>query len=807
MNTLLKLGIISGIESVVKLHLASVKDINAQDSSGVSPLMLAAAKGHGAICRLLLEAGADPFLLRHDGKDALELARLNGKKETEEVLEEYIASRRQHETSISTTPFDSDRVAPPIAVTSHVFFESEELNLADWETQFESAPPSEDPTCVAEAKERQRLLSAHRPIDTDEDWSDVDIDLPDLEIDIPYRYLLTGDDWLAIRRLLLIGVENSVIFRHQIDMLFQAHENLPSEFHENFLFVLEETGILVDEWSCDARELEWLATLDDGQEKDEPPPDGVMAFMRSLSSQMNDPLWHYQKALGKLALLSPDDESTLSRDIEEGITLIIDAISRCTEALDEVINMIDQSTQGDMLLRDLVCGFLDTEALADDDQGYGNGEDILGPKGSCIDGNQNDDRIPPSGKRLETELFGSMELVRALNNQVQAMLAKNNFESSMVTELQGQIYSELHKYRFTSKFIDSICSRIGQKLEQDCDLENRSLGSSLELTTSPVVRPENEFYSILTGLECRSKETALEKQVHRSTFWSGTGKPPDRLSCWRDASGFISHPGEIKAAYEQIRPAASRVLHARKKMVEANLRLVRFVAMKYNGGGLDLMDLVQEGTIGLIKAVERFDYHRGFKFSTYAIWWIRQAITRAIADKSRTIRIPVHLNETINKLNRRITHMAEGLGREPTIEEVAEEMGLSVRETDKLLKVQNVAQVPVSLEIPLPLGEDEGTPLADLIEDERMSSPVKGLVDQELSEQVSRLLSTLTPREEKVLRMRFGLGSSDTHTLEQIGRDFGVTRERIRMIEADAIERMKHPQRSKELRGYYQDEL
>ncbi len=736
MNRLLKMAIISGVETAVRLHISRCKDINCKDCAGLSPLMVAASKGHGSICSLLLEAGADPLLLNDDGQNALDIARLNGKQEAAEVLLQYLKGIQEPEPSNEMSPKESSEDL----LGYHGF------DISAWEEESDSPPPSGDLTYVAEAEKSHRRLLLHTLISTDENWSDVDIELPEVQIGSS-RYTVNDRTWLSVRRLFLFGLQEGRIFRQEIDSIVDSDDEVDPEFLGHVQLVLGGMGINIDDWIFEPLEKEQLEFEEESSEVHEDLADEALDLLRLLPSLINDPWTHHLKAVGEFSLLSRDDELRLANQIEEGMKLAIHSISGCPTVLGPFLKVMERVVSGEIRISNILCGFCEKEILDEEAATDQEGMEGTDPGNASTEEHRTNGDALVSSQRFKADVLGSLEHLGDLHNQVLSLCRTgDSTDEKLIVGLQEEICRELSKYRFTTNFEMAIHKKIEAKLQ----LFSRHEGATVSL-----------------------------------------------------ANSFNSQWQDVLAAFKQILTGLSKVRLAKTAMIEANLRLVDFLAKKYNGRSMDLMDLVQEGVIGLIKAVERFDHHRGNKFSTYAVWWIRQAITRSIADQSQIIRIPVHMYETINRLMRTSRILVQELNREPTIEEIARRMEISMYKVQKILKIP---REPISLrnhieaEAEAEEEEEEDGYSGDLIEDEGLISPVENISSLDLSEQTSRTLATLKPREEKVLRMRFGIGKYAEHTLEEVGQNFRLTRERIRQIEAKALRKLRHPRRRKELK-------
>jgi RNA polymerase primary sigma factor len=589
----------------------------------------------------------------------------------------------------------------------------------------------------------------------------------------------------------------------------EVNDHLPSEIVdpeqiEDIVNMINDMGIPVYEKAPDA---ESLLLTDATAAPDEEAVEEATAALANLDAEFGrttDPVRMYMREMGTVELLTREGEIRIAKRIEEGLEAVKIALGSYPGTYDLLLRHYETVKAGQMRLVDVIVGFVDPNAPDEIAQPQNPKMMALEREEAANDEDEadsdEDEEAIDTGPDPE-EAAKRFSSIAKLHHQFLSSLDKLGSKDPKTQKIRKKICSELMELKLSPKMFDQLIDNLRQHVTEVRLLEKEIMF----LCIKQAGMPRKDFISTFPKNETSTRW--LEKHIKAKKRYSAPlAKFKDeverRQNKLKDLEGlFHVLISEIKEINREVSIGEAKARRAKKEMVEANLRLVISIAKKYTNRGLQFLDLIQEGNIGLMKAVDKFEYRRGYKFSTYATWWIRQAITRSIADQARTIRIPVHMIETINKLNRISRQMLQEMGREPTPEELAVRMEMP---EDKVRKVLKIAKEPISMETPI--GDDEDSHLGDFIEDTSVSSPIDSATTESLRETTHSVLAQLTPREAKVLRMRFGIDMNTDHTLEEVGKQFDVTRERIRQIEAKALRKLRHPSRSEQLRSFLMDD-
>ncbi|CAG0983420.1 RNA polymerase sigma factor RpoD [Methylophilaceae bacterium] len=605
-----------------------------------------------------------------------------------------------------------------------------------------------------------------------------------------------------LKTLIVLGKERGYLTYAEIN------DHLPddvqdSEQIDGIIGMINDMGIQVYEEAPDAEVLLMsdappAVTDEDAVEEAEQ----ALSTVDSEFGRTTDPVRMYMREMGTVDLLTREGEIEIAKRIEDGLKHMVQAIAACPTTIAELLSMVDKVEKDEMSVDDLVDGLIDSDVgmeeelaaeaaetevdEADEDEDE---EDDDGAKAAAISAE--------ALAKLKAEVLTRFAVIRGAHEKMSSILQQNGSQDKEYKKLHESILEELTAFRFSAKQVEALCETVRKMVEEVRGHERKIM----DFCVDKAGMPRQHFIKVFPGnevnLDWLQGELALNKNyVERlDRFRHSIIDQQQRLLSLQDKVGIPIK--ELKEINKQMSTGEARARRAKREMIEANLRLVISIAKKYTNRGLQFLDLIQEGNIGLMKAVDKFEYRRGYKFSTYATWWIRQAITRSIADQARTIRIPVHMIETINKMNRISRQILQETGLEPDPATLAEKMEMP---EDKIRKILKISKEPISMETPI--GDDDDSHLGDFIEDNATLAPVDAAVYASLRDATKEVLESLTAREAKVLRMRFGIEMNTDHTLEEVGKQFDVTRERIRQIEAKALRKLRHPTRSERLRSF-----
>jgi RNA polymerase primary sigma factor len=574
----------------------------------------------------------------------------------------------------------------------------------------------------------------------------------------------------------------------------EVNDHLPNDIVdpeqiEDIVNMINDMGIAVHEKAPDAESLllsETAVSNDDDDAAEE--AEAALASVDAEFGRTTDPVRMYMREMGTVELLTRQGEIEIAKRIEDGLNQVKYHMAHFPPTIEKLLEVYDAVAAGETRMQDFVVGFIDPNAP----------DEIKSPVTKSDDKSDDDEEeeVIDTGPDPD-EVAARLKVIKRLYKRSLTALEKWGTKEKKTIKVQAELADRLMELKLAPKLTDLLV----RSLRGSVSVIRAQERQVMQICVRDAGMPRKDFLASFPKSETDLRW--IEKHIRAKRKHSSTlaKLKDDVLRAQRKLLAVETLTNlkiaEIKEINRQMSIGEAKARRAKKEMVEANLRLVISIAKKYTNRGLQFLDLIQEGNIGLMKAVDKFEYRRGYKFSTYATWWIRQAITRSIADQARTIRIPVHMIETINKLNRISRQMLQEMGREPLPDELAERMEMP---EDKVRKVLKIAKEPISMETPI--GDDEDSHLGDFIEDQTVHSPVDSATSEGLKETTHSVLAGLTPREAKVLRMRFGIDMNTDHTLEEVGKQFDVTRERIRQIEAKALRKLRHPTRSDQLRSF-----